>query len=598
MTLPRLAFNAILAQGRPLLQDLTQRQPQQVEYSYWPVYYIHGDPTVISQTPLPLSGVQYSRGIRSVGQLTATLQLADAVVRSVNPWATVIPRKTGIVVVRTATDPTTGARTPKVMDHFIVWSAPADPATGRMTITANTVESAWARRMITGTVAIRSTITPGKSYTWSAVYFTGASFSVVMECDWFNGGTFLSKTQVVLSPGTGTHTLTSTHTAPAGANAVQPSIFINPLSIGSGFNLQQFFFGEAGGANFIGNALVIGGNLDGWTALNETTMVANAAGGSGNLSFVGLVSTSTSDSTGIIVAQSITNNAVVSSPVAWQNVDQQQIAADLLNPAKWSQVPVNDGNFPGWITIDPPTVPTHVIISAFDYQLNAQTSLLQAHQDRSNLDNGYEWFTEVRVLDGVDAGAANAYRVGFVLGYPRTGRQVANGDAVPTFTSRQDGTGNVVSYKQAYDGSAVANIVWGQGSGFQSSAVQALAVDSGQWDVGFLQTERQYQNTTISDQGTLQAYTNAQITLDLANEQYVTSLIVRGDLPPTLDTWDLGDDALFYADDWIWPDDANGNPAASFLTRILGYVVTPPEGNKSEQVQVLMSGGDLGALSG
>lgn len=597
MSQPLTAFAAAL-EAQAALTDATQRNPQQVEYSYWPVYYIHGDPTVISQTPLPLSGVQYSRGIRSVGQLTATLQLADAAVRAVNPWATVIPRKTGIVVVRTAIDPATGARTPKAMGHYVVWSAPADPATGRMSITANTVEGLWARRFITGTVAIRAKITPGVTYTFGATYFASVAASVVMRATWFGGGAQISQTTATRAAGSGTTVLSSTHLAPAGADSVQLSFFINPFPVGDIFTVANLTFTEPGGANFITNGQVIGGNVTGWTALNETTMVGLASGGPGGVSAIQCTSTSASDSTGFQTADLIVNNAVVSQPTAWLNTDQQQIAADLLNPAKWSQVPVNPGNFPGWITVDPPTVPTHVIIQSFGYELNAQTSLLQAHQDRSTLDNGYEWYLELDVLDGANAGAANAYREQFILGYPRTGRQIANGDPVPVFTSRRDGTGNVVTYKPANDGSTVANIVWGQGSGFQSSAVQALAVDSSQWNVGFLQTERQYQNTTISDQPTLQAYTNAQIVLDLANEQYISGLTVRGDLSPTLDTWELGDDVIFMADDYVWPDAQDGNPAALFTTRILGYVCTPPEGDKSEQVQVIMNGGDLGSLGG
>ena len=49
--------------------DPTLRVPQQVSYTYWPVAYNFGDPTVISQTPLPLSGVQFSKGMRMAGQL-------------------------------------------------------------------------------------------------------------------------------------------------------------------------------------------------------------------------------------------------------------------------------------------------------------------------------------------------------------------------------------------------------------------------------------------------------------------------------------------------------------------------------------------------
>lgn len=590
---------AVQAIRRRVNVDPTLRTPQRISYTYWPVYYLGGDVVVTSQTPLPLSGVMYSMGMMAVGELKATLQLADPSVRAIDPWALVIPRKTGIVVVRSVTDPTTGAVTSKAMGHYLVWTAPRDPNTGRITITANSVESLWGRRLITGTQAIRASIVPGNSYTFSCQEFTGGSFTFNMTCNWYQGGTFLSTTTATFTPGTGLVTMSANHTAPANANGVVLSIFVNTLTVSSGYNVENVFFGPVGTTtNFVPNNQFVGADLSGWTQIVNTSMTGQISGGAFNTGYVALVSTDATTATGMMTSSILTTNAVVSHPVAWQNVDQQQIAADLLNPAKWSQIPLNAGSFPGWITIDPPTVPTGVQIQELEYQLNSQTNLLQAHQDRAQLANGYEWYTALRVLSGTDPLSANSFREQFILGYPRAGRQIAHGDPCPTFQSRIDGSGNVISYLMWYDGTQTNNIYWGSGSGYQSSAVQALAVDSSQWTEGFLMTEGQYQNTAISDQVTLQAYTNAQIIGDIASEFYLYQLAVRGDLPPTLDTYGLGDDITFVADDWIWPDGVAGDRMVTIQSRIVGLTIVPPEGTNGEKVSVLINSAQLSLLNG
>jgi hypothetical protein len=577
------------ALARPVVVDPTLRQAQQVAYTYWPVSYQNGDPTVIAQTPLLLSGVQYSLGLRGVGQLTASLQLADAGVRAMNPWACVIPRKTGIVVIRTVTDPTTGAQTSKAMAHYIVWAAPTDPTTGRMSITANTVESAWAKRLITGTVAIRVKITPLASYTFSSTYNGTATFTPQMQCDWFAGTTPLSST--IQSPGaipTGAVTISTTHTAPAGATGVRVSIYVNAMPIGAVVSITNVFFGPATTTtNFISNFNFLGADLSGWSALNASTLTGNAS------DFASVTSTTTATATGFITTAVLSTNAIVSTAPQWHQADQQAIAADLLNPAKWSQIPVNTGTFPGWITVDPPTVPTNVLRD-LSYTLNAQVNLLTAHVDRSTVINGYEWYTTLRVLTGGNPLDASVYRLQFILGYPRCGAQAALGQPLQNFQSRIDGTGNVISYGVSYDGTNVANIVWGAGQGYQSSQVQSLSTNSLDWTNGFLQTEGQYSDPNVSVQATLQAYSDALIVTELENERFFSGLTVRGDLPPTLDTYSIGDDILVTMDDWIWPDQTPGARQISVLTRVTGYVVTPPEGGKSELVSILANGGNLG----
>lgn len=141
----------------PAPDDPITRLEQEVRYSYWPVSYQFGDPTVISNVGLPLSGVQFSYGIRSVGEFRAQLQLGDDEVRAMYPWDKIIPRKTGIVVVREVFNPISATWASEALQHYLIWSAPRDPHTGRISMYGTTVEGLWSRRLIT------------KAITWSGV---------------------------------------------------------------------------------------------------------------------------------------------------------------------------------------------------------------------------------------------------------------------------------------------------------------------------------------------------------------------------------------------------------------------------------------------
>jgi hypothetical protein len=574
----------LLAGGQ---QDYTLRQPQEPTYTYWPVAYNYGDPTVISQTPLPLSGVQFSKGMRMAGQLKGSLQLADPRVRAINPWALVTPRKTGIVVIRSVTDPVSRVTTSQAVDHFAVISAPRDPATGRMNITANSVEGVWAERLITGSQMV--TIIPGWTYTFSTQYSSGAAFDVVMQVNWLDvNGTLLGSTAQDMGTIPGPLTvLSSNHTAPAGAAQAQAIIYANAVPATSGFNIGQPSFVVLGITdNYIGNS-ALANSTAGWSAASASTTLLAEPG------YMAVVSGSSGAITGAVSAPMV--NGTGSVALSWSQADQQQIAADLLNPDLFSQIARAPSPWPGWINVTPPSVPTNVLRD-LTYALNSQTNLLTAHQDRSNVINGYEWTTSLVVLFGSDPLSANSYRIQFDLGYPRLGAQLLNGDEVPRFAYKVDGSGNTIDYDYEYDGTGVMNIEWGNGAGYDSATVQALSTNSTDWQYGFLQSEGQYSNPDVSVQQTLQDYTDSQIVQALAGEQYLKGLTVRGDLPPYFGTYGIGDDMVFEADDWTWPDNPDGSRGVELATRIMGWTVTPPEGSNSEQVALVVSGGDVGSV--
>lgn len=417
-----------------LLSDPTFLPEVPVKYTYWPVMYQFGDPTIISQTPLPLSGVQFSRVMRGVGEFQASLQLADDSVRDFYPWDKIVPRKTGIIAIRQEYDPIVRMWSSQIAWHGIVWAAPRNPMTGRMDITAQTVESLWARRVISGPIA--------------------------------------------------------------------------------------------------------GGDL------------------------------------------------------AWSQVDQTTIAADLLTPSRFSYVPLGSNPWPGWINVDASTLATGVLRD-FTYKRDQQTSLLEAHQKRSQVANGYEWTTTERVLSGgPDPIDANVYRCQYVLGYPRLGRRLDSADVVPKLKFDRRGSGNVVSYGYAYDGSEVPNIVWGRGAGYDDAAVQAQIRNSAEWAAGFLQTEAKYSDPDVSLGSTLAEYSTAFLAQKLASEQYVAALTLRGDVDPRFGSYQIGDDVLFDTNDYTWPGTSDRN-FVTLAARIFGWRVTPPQGNGAETVELFISGGDV-----
>lgn len=419
--------------------------PQDSRYTYWPVYFPGGDAVVLSAASLPLSGVRFSQVVRGVGELRASLQLAEETVRSMDPWALIIPRLTGIVVVRSIRSPETGAESHRAVDLYIVWGARRDPATGRMDITAHTVGGNWAKRKISGP---------------------------------------------------------------------PPVGFRDPVT----------------------------GDL-----------------------YPGM---------------------------RWEDVDQAQIMRDLLDPTLFSQFGLHPGTYPGWVTVDAPTE-DHGVLRTHSYRRGQNTNLLTAHQDRSKVINGYEWHTGVRVLTGENAHDAGSFRATMVVGYPRLPGVIGETE-IPRFTFRVNGQGNVIQLGEfEHDASGVASVMWGSGSGFDSSTVRAQVWNSADWDAGFLITEDDYSNPDVSRQETLEEQTASAMFQTYADERFVSKVTVRADLAPHFGTYTLGSDCLLDTDDATQPDNPDGSRGGIYLTRIMGWTVTPPEGDESEKVELMLAGQEV-----
>lgn len=287
---------------------------------------------------------------------------------------------------------------------------------------------------------------------------------------------------------------------------------------------------------------------------------------------------------------------LITRAISWVGVDQATIAADLLNPALWSLIPLGGVMWPGWITVDPPGNLTGVA-RTFSYDEGQETNLLEAHQNRSQLStNSYEWTTTPRLLSGTDAASAEAFRLQYVLGFPFLGRQLGEDYPVPRLRFDRNGGGNVVSFGLQYDGSNVPNIVWGRGNGYEANQVKTQVQNTDvfgndEWDYGFLQTEARFSDPDVKSVNTLQDYCFRYMWERLSSEQFVTSLTIRADQAPFFGSYTLGDQAVLETNDLTWPPDwYNSDGYVELIARIFGMVVTPAQGDQAEKVELLISG--------
>lgn len=283
--------------------------------------------------------------------------------------------------------------------------------------------------------------------------------------------------------------------------------------------------------------------------------------------------------------------SLITKAMSWSNVDQTDIAADLLDPTLFSLIPLNPGIWTGWITVDPPTTPTGVL-RTFSYDERQETNLLEAHQNRSQLaSNSYEWVTKPTVLVGDDAASASVFRLQYVMGFPHLGRDLGDDPPIPRLRYDTRGVGNVSRFARVYDGSNVSNIVWARGNGYEDLQVKAVATNP-EWTNGFLRSESRFSDPDVKDQDTLTSYAYRQIWQSLGSEQYLSNLTIAANAHPFFGTYQIGDHMIMETNDATWPPDFyNDDGYVELLLRLYGWTITPPQGGEGESIDLLVAGG-------
>jgi hypothetical protein len=287
---------------------------------------------------------------------------------------------------------------------------------------------------------------------------------------------------------------------------------------------------------------------------------------------------------------------LITRAMTWNLQDQTTIAADLCDPAKFSLLPLGASPWPGWVTVDPPTAPTGVA-RTHSYEEGQETNLLEAHQARSQLaTNSYEWTTGLRILSGSTATSAQAFRPVYVMGFPMLGRRRTADFPMPVLTYDREGRGNVLSFDVRRDGTGVPNVVWGRGDGYEDLQIKDKIENVDQygkreWEYGYLQSEERLSNPDVSNVSTLRDHMYRLMWDRLGSERYLAKVTVRGDLPPYFGSYVIGDDLLIRTNDPTWPPDWYEAGWVYLPGRIYGWTVRPPQGDQSEQIELLVGGG-------
>lgn len=217
---------------------------------------------------------------------------------------------------------------------------------------------------------------------------------------------------------------------------------------------------------------------------------------------------------------------------------------------------------------------------------------LEAAKELSASGDGFDW----RLVPYRDTDAAATFRLRLDLGYPRLGRArpVDLAQAWPLVWSddRNDSrSGYLADYKISEDGGAVNNrmTALGQGSGPTQLRAVVNAGDVGRDEVGqwgYLLYEGSLQAATqdLTTQASVDAHARGAMLSGLASEVQLTGVTVRGDLPPSLTSYLVGDDGEFRLD-----ATTTGRPT-TVVGQIIARTIEPAQPGRTERVTMDVQG--------
>jgi len=202
--------------------------------------------------------------------------------------------------------------------------------------------------------------------------------------------------------------------------------------------------------------------------------------------------------------------------------------------------------------------------------------------------DGFDWrMYPVRVGDA--PGVTGRFRMELALGYPRLGR-IAPGDLVWSDDENDADAGQLLDYKITEDGAGVNNrlIALGEGSGPTQlrTEVWAGSVGRDEWGYGYPLWEASVRGSTseLRTQAYLDASARGAMIAGLASEVTLSGVTVRGDLMPTLDRWNVGDDGTFRI------GAATTGTPTTIVGQIVARTIEPAQPGRPERVTLDLQG--------
>lgn len=168
------------------------------------------------------------------------------------------------------------------------------------------------------------------------------------------------------------------------------------------------------------------------------------------------------------------------------------------------------------------------------------------------------------------------------------GRPLGRFDAPDLVWSSDENTtraGQLIDYEVLEDGSGVNNLVTAMGAGSGPAQLRATVggFDVGRDEVGYgyplWEGSLSSSTSDLKTQESVERHARGALLAGFASELLVSGIVVRGDLSPTLDTYELGDVATLNLADPYSPEEQIDTTA-----RILGRKILPSEPGRNEKV--------------
>ncbi len=210
---------------------------------------------------------------------------------------------------------------------------------------------------------------------------------------------------------------------------------------------------------------------------------------------------------------------------------------------------------------------------------------LEAMTELGESGTGFDW----RMVPYMESalGDLNALRVRLDLGYPRLGRTAPADLRWSTDAAdRRQRWGHVADLSITEDGSAVNNRVTAVGSGTGSDQIRETVEDSAEMLGGYPLYEASLSSSTQEDRtvDTVRGKAQGALAAGLASQVRLSGVKVRGDLPPALSSYAVGDDGTFKV------GDTTTGVTETFVGQIIGRTIQPAEPGGTEQVTIDVQG--------
>lgn len=191
----------------------------------------------------------------------------------------------------------------------------------------------------------------------------------------------------------------------------------------------------------------------------------------------------------------------------------------------------------------------------------------------ANASDGFDWTIQVTKQNN------GIYRKDLVMGYPHLG---TTDPSLVTFGY----PGSILNYYETEGMSDAGTNIFGFGAGegadqlvFEASWDDLIAAGYPRWDVGISMKD-------VSDFLTLQQLTKQEAVTRKPPMNHYT-VTIKGDQDPVFGSYGLGDNVYLSIKD---PKHPNG---FQVQTRIIGWELTPPSADSTEEVKLILPGDDV-----